>query len=68
MPIYLMTRGIIMEESEAKVDNVDFCRCPFCACCFLSIQDLERHMAAFGSNREEHSETYRRTHGRAEYG
>jgi len=25
-------------------------------------------MAAFGSNREEHSEDYRRTHGRIEYG
>jgi hypothetical protein len=25
-------------------------------------------MAAFGNNREEHSEDYRRTHGRLEYG
>jgi hypothetical protein len=68
MPIYSIERGIITEESEAKEANADFCRCPFCTCWFFTIQDLERHMAAFGSNREEHSENYRRTHGRVEYG
>jgi hypothetical protein len=43
-----MAKGIITEESAAKETHADFCRCPFCACCFLSIQDLERHMATFG--------------------
>ena len=57
-----------MGEKDAKEAIVDFCRCPFCPCYFLTRQDLERHMAAFGSNREEHSEDYRKTHGRVEYG
>jgi len=68
MPIYSIERGITTEESEAKEAIVDFCLCPFCKCCFLTIQDLERHMAAFGRNREEHTENCRRTHGRVEYG
>jgi hypothetical protein len=63
-----LRRGIITEEREAKEANVDFYRCPFCTCCFLSIQDLERHMAAFGNIKEQHEEACRRTHGRAEYG
>jgi hypothetical protein len=63
-----LRRGIITEEREAKEANADFRRCPFCPCCFFTIQDLERHMAAFGKNREEHSEDYRRTHGRVEHG
>jgi hypothetical protein len=63
-----LRRGIITEEREAKEANADFCRCPFCPCCFFTIQDLERHIATFGKNREEHPENYRRTHGRVEHG
>jgi hypothetical protein len=53
---------------EAKEVEASFCKCPFCPCCFLTREDLERHMAAFGNNREEHSEDYRRIHGRVEHG
>jgi len=63
-----MARGIITEESETKEADVDFYRCPFCACCFMSIKDLETHMAAFGSNKEVHSENFRRAHGKIEHG
>jgi hypothetical protein len=63
-----MVRGMFTEERDTKEADVDFCRCPFCACCFMSIQDLEKHMATFGSNKEAHSENLRRTHGKIEYG
>ena len=46
----------------------DFCRCPFCSCVFIARADLDKHVAAFGNSREQHAETYRRVHGRAEYG
>jgi hypothetical protein len=68
MLYYSRVRGIFTEENAAKEADVDFCRCPFCACCFVSIQDLETHMATFGSNKEAHSENFRRTHGKVEYG
>ena len=42
-----------MREKEA---DVDFCRCPFFACRFMSIEDLEMHMATLGSNEEAYSE------------
>ena len=63
-----MVRGIFTEESETKEAHVDFCRCPFCACCFMSIKDLETHVATFGSNKEAHSENFRRAHDKIEYG
>lgn len=60
--------GVVTEEKESKEADANSCKCPFCPCCFLTRHDLERHMAAFGNNREEHSEDYRRTHDRVEYG
>jgi hypothetical protein len=63
-----MVRGMFREEMETKEAYVDFCRCPFCACCFMSIQDLERHITTFGNNKETHYENVRRTHDKVEYG
>ena len=54
-----------MREKEA---DVDFCRCPFFACRFMSIEDLEMHMATLGSNEEAYSGNSRRTHGKVGYG
>jgi len=61
-------RGIFTEERETKEAAADFCQYPFCARFFVSIQDLETHMATFSSNKETHSENLRRTHDRIEYG
>lgn len=58
---YSTARGIFTEENAAKEADVDFYRCPFCACCFIFIQNLETHMATFGSNKEAYSENFRRT-------
>jgi hypothetical protein len=63
-----MVRGIFTEEKATEEVDEQFCPCPFCACCFMSIQDLETHMAAFGGNKEVYSENFRRTHGKMEYG
>lgn len=52
-----------MEEKPGE----HFFRCPFCSCVFLTKADLERHMKAFGTVREQHLDEYRRCHGRAEY-
>jgi Zn-finger nucleic acid-binding protein len=54
-------------EEKTKV-NADFCRCPFCACCFFTIGDLEKHLKTFGNSKEEHFENHRRTHARMEHG
>ncbi len=59
--------GKRMEEKESKI-NVDFCKCPFCPCCFFTKVDLERHIATFGGSKEVHFENYRRTHARIEHG
>jgi uncharacterized C2H2 Zn-finger protein len=53
---------------EAKEVEANFCRCPFCSCVFCTKADLDRHLAAFGNDKEEHADAYRRTHGRLEYG
>jgi hypothetical protein len=63
-----MVQGIFTEENAAKESDVDFFRCPFCACCFMSIQDLGMHMATFGRSKEAHSENLKRIHGKVEYG
>jgi len=44
-----------------------FFRCPFCSCVFLTKADLEKHMKAFGAEKERHLDEYRLGHGRAEY-
>jgi uncharacterized C2H2 Zn-finger protein len=55
---------IVEEAAESKYG---FCKCPFCSCVFIARADLDRHVAAFGKFREQHEETFRRIHGRAEY-
>jgi hypothetical protein len=66
-----------MEEKEKDTEtpnlekskiNADFCRCPFCPCCFFTKSDMDKHISAFGSSKEEHFENYRRAHGRIEHG
>jgi uncharacterized C2H2 Zn-finger protein len=52
-----------MEEKPGE----RFYRCPFCLCIFLTRADLEKHMAAFGSQKEQHLDEFRRCHSRAEY-
>ena len=64
------------EKSDREIDtnsektkiNSDFCKCPFCQCCFFSTRDLETHIATFGSSREQHFENHRVTHARIEHG
>lgn len=53
-----------MEEGRSEGG---FCRCPFCPCVFCTRADLERHMSAFGSVKEQHLEEFRRRHSRIEY-
>lgn len=53
------------EHGEAEAD---LCKCPFRSCVFFTKTDLERHLAAFGSSEEEHTDAIRRIHGRMEHG
>ena len=43
-------------------------KCPHCACVFLTKADLQKHLSCFGDAKEEHADSYRRTHGRVEHG
>jgi uncharacterized C2H2 Zn-finger protein len=52
-----------MEEKPGE----HFYRCPFCSCVFQTKADLEKHMKAFGAEKERHLGEYRLCHGRAEY-
>jgi len=52
-----------MEEKPGE----RFFRCPFCSCVFLTKADLEKHMKAFGAEKERHLDEFRRCHSRAEY-
>jgi hypothetical protein len=58
----------LSEKGEKDRINADFCKCPYCPCCFFTTSDLERHLAVFGNSKEEHFENYRRTHARIEHG
>jgi uncharacterized C2H2 Zn-finger protein len=52
-----------MEEKPGE----RFFRCPFCSCVFLTKDDLEKHMKAFGSEKERHIDEFHRCHSRAEF-
>ena len=43
-------------------------KCPHCVCIFFSEADLQKHLTHFGSNREQHEYSYKKTHGRLEHG
>jgi uncharacterized C2H2 Zn-finger protein len=55
---------MIMEETKHAER---FYKCPFCSCVFITKNDLEKHMKAFGTVKGQHLDEYRRCHGRAEY-
>jgi hypothetical protein len=59
-----------MSDTKEKATGTSnsFHRCPFCSCCFLTKHDLERHVAFFGTSKDEHSERYRKVHIRTEHG
>ena len=57
-----------LEVENKNEINSNFCRCPFCPCCFFTQADLEKHIATFGNSRELHFENHRRTHARMEFG
>jgi uncharacterized C2H2 Zn-finger protein len=43
-------------------------KCPHCACIFLIQADLQKHLSVFGTSKEQHEYTYKKTHGRLEHG
>ena len=53
--------------TEQKNKN-HYLKCPNCPCIFFSQADLEKHIATFGSSKEQHEQFYKRTHGRLEHG
>lgn len=57
-----------MNEDTESLDQKNYVKCPFCPCIFLTEADLLRHLDCMGSQKYEHSEFYRRTHGRIEHG
>jgi uncharacterized C2H2 Zn-finger protein len=61
-----MRRNIVVTENT-EVKN-SYLKCPFCPCIFLTETDLAKHLDCMGNHKEEHGETYRRTHGRIEHG
>jgi hypothetical protein len=42
--------------------NVEFIRCPFCFCLFLTDDDLELHLRAFGCDVDEHERGFEFVH------
>jgi len=53
--------------AEEKNGNKCY-KCPHCTCIFLTAADLEKHMACYGTIKEQHADAYRRTHARIEHG
>jgi uncharacterized C2H2 Zn-finger protein len=53
-----------MTEQNSK----RFIKCPHCSCLFLTQTDLQKHIAAFGTAKEQHAQNYNKTHGRLEHG
>jgi len=51
-----------------ETNNNKLFKCPHCACIFLTQKDLEKHLNAFGNNKEQHEFSYKKTHGRLEHG
>ncbi|MGE5556518.1 MAG: hypothetical protein ACM3UY_09745 [Methanocella sp.] len=54
--------------TEQQNGSNPYLKCPHCACIFFSQADLQKHMAAFGQNKEQHIANYRKIHGRLEHG
>jgi len=59
-----MAVGVVMEERRSEEG---FYRCPFCPCVFCTKSDLDGHMSAFGNEKQQHLNEYRRCHSRIEY-
>ncbi len=57
-----------MEDDIQLYRSNGLYKCPFCPCCFCSEADLKRHVTIYGSSRLEHSEEFRKVHGRLEHG
>ncbi len=53
--------------SEQKNNN-HYYKCPNCPCIFFTLSDLQKHMTAFGSSKDQHELYYKKTHGRLEHG
>ncbi|MGD6853367.1 MAG: hypothetical protein ACQCN6_15010 [Candidatus Bathyarchaeia archaeon] len=51
-----------------QTNDNHYYKCPHCSCIFFSQADLQKHIAAFGTNREQHELAYKKTHGRLEHG
>jgi len=57
-----------MADNTENLNQRNFVKCPFCPCVFLTEADLHRHLDCMGHHEADHSECYRRTHGRIEHG
>ncbi|MCW4003493.1 MAG: hypothetical protein NWE95_06240 [Candidatus Bathyarchaeota archaeon] len=53
---------------EQEKNNNHYHKCPHCTCIFFTQADLQKHLARFGSNHEQHEYSYKKTHGRLEHG
>lgn len=51
-----------------ETNNNHLHKCPNCACVFLTYADLQKHINVFGTVKEQHDYTYKKTHGRLEHG
>lgn len=55
-------------EKISNKDGDNLLKCPNCQCCFCSAEDLKRHIARYGSSKNEHAEEFRKVHERLEHG
>jgi hypothetical protein len=46
--------GKPMKEQETKSFDSNLIKCRFCSCLFVTVYDLDCHIAAFGVDKEEH--------------
>lgn len=51
---------------DVEFDEDGFLKCPFCPCMFCTREDLDLHLARFGSNVVLHEREFRRVHREAE--
>lgn len=51
-----------------ETNNNQHYKCPHCPCIFLTKADLQKHINHFGTTKENHEYTYKKTHGRLEHG
>ena len=51
-----------------KMTEKTLYKCPHCACIFLTDTDLQKHIAAFGTTKDQHEQKYKKTHDRLEFG